>query len=183
MPPPYPPALRILICLKPDPGVQAAIDRFRVDTGWPSWRRWTTAPRLHLTLQCWDGFPGSEVEPLRAALRGVPMAPLDLVLDKPQLWHRQTAVLLARPNAGLQALHERMRAALGQAGLLMAPHLQPHVTLSYRAPEPPPADAGPGIPWCAREFLLIWSQLPPAYPRAHHEVLQRYGAAEASPAA
>lgn len=177
----FPPLLRMLICLKPDAAVQAAIDRFRKDANWPGRHHiWTPPQRLHLTLQCWDSFPASHVERLRAALHDTPVEPLDIVLRTPQLWNHRDAVLLAQPRAGLLALRQRLRAALARAGFHIPPgsSFQPHVTLAYNAPDappPPPEAAMPEIRWQVREFALVWSQQWPEYPRAHHELLQRYG--------
>lgn len=171
-----PPRLRILICLKPDAAVQRAIDRFRRGANWPASHVWTPPQRLHLTLQCWDHFPANHLERLRDALRDTPVEPLDIVLGTPQLWHDKDAVLLAHPRSGLQALHQRMRAALARAGFhTPRSSLQPHVTLAYNAVQATPPRSAPDIPWQVRGFELIWSQCWPEYPRAHHTLLQRYG--------
>jgi 2'-5' RNA ligase len=113
---------------------------------------------------------------MQSALRDVRMDPLEIILDSPIVWNKSTAVLRAQEHGELNALHARIERALQLQGFRSHTSWTPHVTLARGAAgAQPPADPA-SIRWPVREFALIWSQLnSDGFPKAHYEVLERYG--------
>ena len=85
------------------------------------------------------------------------------------------AVLRPREHQGLLELRERIGALLPRAGLFTPKSFTPHVTLARDAhfAEPPKHEIC--IRWSVREFVLVWSRLPPEVKPAQYEVLERFG--------
>ena len=168
---------RLFIGLLPPREVQARIARHAAQWHWPLEAQRTRFGRYHLTLQ----FLGDEVRlatenRVRAALRDVPMQPLELVLATPMTWAKNgIAVLLPDAHDGLFALRERIGDALSRAGI-GPPRLAftPHVTLGRHAHQAVPPHGAPPIDFSASEFVLVWSRLDTR--PAEYVVLERYGA-------
>jgi RNA 2',3'-cyclic 3'-phosphodiesterase len=167
---------RLFIGLLPGREVQARIARHAAQWHWPLEARRTRFGRYHLTLQ----FLGDDVRlatehRLRAALREVPMEPLQLVLATPMRWKQGIAVLLPDAHDGLFALRERIAAGLARAGLRQ-PRLAftPHVTLARYAYGAMPPHGAPPIACDVGEFVLVWSRLDTR--PAEYVVLEHYGA-------
>ena len=167
---------RLFIGLLPGREVQARIARHAAQWHWPLEARRTRFGRYHFTLQ----FLGDEVRlatehRLRAALREVPMEPLQLVLATPMRWKQGIAVLLPDAHDGLFALRERIADGLARAGLRW-PRLPftPHVTLARYAYDAVPPHSAPSIDCHVGEFALVWSRLDTR--PAEYVVLERFAA-------
>lgn len=131
--------------------------------------------RLHLTLFSLGLVPDAREPCLRDILRGVPMEPLELVLHRPPVLAEVTTMPV-RFSPPLRLFRERLRAALQAGGFTFFGGNRPHITLAYGMAAGVPAPVAPDIAWIARDFALIWSQLPPHFERGRHIVLERYAA-------
>jgi len=169
-----PPHARIIAALFPPAHVQQQIDRQGRAWQWPADRWWTELHRLHLTLiDPFDATPG-EVEALHRELDRVRFGPLELRFKSVDC-RGATAVLLPERHAGLEALRKEVRLAALRAGLRV--HVpQAHVTVSRQAQGMRLPPLAVPIHWQACSFSLVWSQLHPAFPKRHYEILQTYSA-------
>ena len=165
----------IFVGLMPDAGVQMAIHDYRQRCQWPC-GHWLPRPeRLHLTLHHLGEVPVRRLQVLRDLLRQARMEPFELILRPPRTLG-EIGAMTARRHDGLRAFHGCLGSLLKASGFESTGGTRPHVTLAYRAAGAKPPATAPEIVWIAREFMLIWSQLPPRFNRGHHEILARYGA-------
>jgi 2'-5' RNA ligase len=166
----------LLIGLIPERPVQQQIQRHCRDWTWPQNARPTRFGRYHITLHYLGHLGLAPEQNLRKALRQVPMQPLQLQLGEPQVWRQGIAVLKPDEHDGLHALRERIGQVLPAAGLQPDPaEFAPHVTLARDAIEAKPPREQPFIRWQVREFVLVWSRLPPEVKPAQYEIVERFG--------
>jgi RNA 2',3'-cyclic 3'-phosphodiesterase len=178
-PPPF--SKNLFIGLMPDAQVQIALENYRQSWRWPTGCHLPKMHRLHLTLHQLGPVPVARVQLLQDLLLQVQMDPLELVLC-PTVKVENVTVMPARAHKGLRALHVHIADLLRTAGFESVGGKRPHVTLAYNARGAQPPAQAREIPWIAREFMLIWSQLPPDFQPAHHEILARYAADPRGPA-
>lgn len=167
---------RLFIGLMPDRRIQSAIQRHCREWEWPADARPTRFGRYHITLQFLGDVAVGHEHRLRVALRGVPIAPLEIELCIPEVWSNRVAVLRAAPHDGLQALQHATGDAIAAAGLpYQAEHkFLPHVTLARHAALARPPKTGEPIRWRIDEFQLVWSVMPPEAKPARYEVIERF---------
>jgi 2'-5' RNA ligase len=172
------PPRRLFIGLMPDRRIQSAIQRHCREWAWPRDARPERFGRYHITLHFLGDVAVGHENRLRIALRGVPVAPLEIELSIPEVWHHQVAVLRAAPHDGLQALQQATGEAIAAAGLRDEPEhkFKPHVTLARHAAHAQPPQTVQPIRWRVEEFQLVWSVLPPEAKPARYEVIERFGA-------
>ncbi|MES3003915.1 MAG: RNA 2',3'-cyclic phosphodiesterase [Pseudomonadota bacterium] len=168
---------RLFIGLMPDRAIQSAIQRHCKEWEWPADARPTRFGRYHITLQFLGDVAVGHEGRLRAALRGVPIAPLEIELCIPEVWSNRVAVLRAAPHDGLRALQLATGEAVAAAGLKYeAEHkFMPHVTLSRNAAHARPPKMVKSICWRVDAFQLMWSVMPPEAKPARYEVIERFG--------
>lgn len=167
---------RLLIGLFPTEPVQAAIHAHRQDWWWPRRCSFPPQERLHLTLQYLDDLKGDDERRLRAALSGVTMQPLDLMLDRSGTWARNelpVSVVQPSEHQGLRRLQHDISLALRRSGfsLLVPRGWTPHITIardSERAAGPMSIEP---IHWFDREFRLVRSHFTRPF---RHELLDSY---------
>lgn len=169
------PPRRLFIGLLPEKSVQSQIQRHCRDWSWPEGTRPTRFGRYHLTLHFLGQVGAAPEQILRKALRTMPMQALELELTTPHLWQHGIAVLRPRDHQGLMELRERIGALLPRAGLFTPKSFTPHVTLARDAHFAEPPKHETSIRWSVREFVLVWSRLPPEVKPARYEVLERFG--------
>lgn len=121
--------------------------------------RHVPATRLHLTLVFLEDVPPAGLDCLRSAAESVRLAPFELFFDRIGYWrHAQVLWLGPRPEAALDALHHRLRAALAPCGLpLEQREFRPHVTLARRLHRRPRATTIEPVAWPVTRFSLIES--------------------------
>ena len=173
------PSARLFTGLWPDDALRAAIVAQR--------ERWTLSnsaqcvrpERLHMTLHFIGDVARDRVEALRAALRDVPVEPMDFVLDASALWRRDVASLRPRRvPAALPRLHEAVGAALVAQGIeIERREWRPHVTLARRAGDATAPPEPFSLRWRPDGFVLVESELRPP---ARYVVLEHYSRTSAT---
>jgi 2'-5' RNA ligase len=167
---------RLFIGLMPDRQVQAAIQRHCRQWEWPASAKPTRFGRYHVTLHFLGEVGVAPEQRLRQVLRKVVIEPLELELRIPEVWRNGVAVLRSADHHGLEALHERIAAAVLAAGLPPAEQeFKPHVTLARNATHAKPPEAVPPIRWPVDEVVLVWSVLYPQAKPARYEIVERFG--------
>jgi len=166
------PSRRLFLGLMADEPVRQALVKHMRLWSWPASARLVSPDRLHLTLHFLGQVQAGDEQALLEALPAVAMEPLDLVLDTPHAFGGSIAVLLARPDDRLVALHRRFAPALQRIGQELPEIWTPHVTLARKAQGARRPANPPPIAWRVREFALVWSKL--TQPTGYH-VLARYG--------
>lgn len=155
---------RLFFAFWPDDATRCALLAHQARWRWTWSSRRTRGERLHATLLfLGDDVPRERIEAL-AALCPRLSAPIELVLDTPQLWPHGTAVLAASSvPAVLTEAHDRLRAACG----VNDKPWRPHVTLARRA-EGASAPGSESVVWRIDRAVLVESELRP--PR-HYRVI------------
>jgi 2'-5' RNA ligase len=146
---------RLFFAFWPDDATRCALLAHQARWRWTWSSRRTRAERLHATLLfLGDALPRDRIEAL-AALCPRFDAPVELVLDAPQLWAHGTAVLAASSvPAVLADAHDRLRAACG----VNDKPWRPHVTLARRADGATPPTDEP-IVWRIGRAVLVESDM------------------------
>lgn len=132
---------------------------------------------LHVTIAILDDV-AAMTPSLVAALRGVgeavAAAPFEIVFDLAVGSARSVALRPRLKNRAVEALHDRIAAALGAVALAeRADHrFAPHMTLGYRSGAAFTQGIAP-IGWTARDFVLVHSHLG----RTRHDSLGRWALA------
>ena len=172
------PPRRLFIGLMPGRQTQLAIQRHCREWQWPADARPERFGRFHITLHFLGDVGIGPEQRLRKALRKTLVEPLELELCTPEVWRNGVAVLRAAPHDGLQALHQRIAAALPAAGLQPAEHeFKAHVTLARNARHATPPSTTKPIPWRVEEFALVWSVLFPQAKPARYDIVESFGVA------
>jgi len=164
---------RLFVALWPGPAVRDALVAQQALWHWPAGVRPVAPERLHLTLHFLGAVPDDRFEAVAAALALGPSAPIELRLDRGEVWPRGIAVLgpAAVPPA-LTALHARLAGALTGAGVTPESRpYRPHVTLARHADGAVPPAAAPAVVWQAEGHALVESC---RAPQAGYRVLRRY---------
>lgn len=172
------PDRRLFTALFPDTATCAAIDAARQSWGGLPRHVRPLPQRMHMTLQFFGAVDGAHEAAWRAALTGLRFAPLDVVLERAELWHAPhgtIAVLRAQPCEALMALHAQTDLLAHAAGLAPdARPWKPHLTALRQAEQVVLARLPTPIVWRVHALQLVWSDLQAAPP--DYRVLGRFGA-------
>jgi 2'-5' RNA ligase len=164
---------RLFLALWPDDAAKKAIAEHAVGWVFPAGCLRYAPADWHVTVH-FIGTVATKRVPAIAAALGVPVEPFQLVLDRPQLWPRELAVVCATEvPAPLQALHDRLGHTLTKLDQAVDPRAyRPHLTLARRAGAAIPAPAPAPIAWNVRGYALVLST---GNADQRYEVLRRYG--------
>jgi 2'-5' RNA ligase len=149
---------RLFLALWPDDDVpQQLIAHSRLWT-WPAGCTHYLPADWHLTLHFLGPVKPDRVADI-VALVAVPFEPFILTLDQPTCWPHGLAVLcMSQVPSALQALHERLGAALRRLDLpVEARPYQPHVTLVRRATGAITPVRPTPVVWRVRQCALVES--------------------------
>jgi 2'-5' RNA ligase len=161
---------RLFLALWPDAQARAALAASRDAWQWPRGAAVVRTEKLHVTLHFIGPVPAGRVDELRGRL-ALPVAPFELVLNTPRLWHGGLAVLEAdAPPPELLDLHVRLGLALDALELPVEQRAyRPHVTFARKA-RGAVVPATTPVRWVVRDHALVLSA------GGQYTVLERYGA-------
>jgi RNA 2',3'-cyclic 3'-phosphodiesterase len=132
-----PPALtyrRCFVALMVPPEAWPALNAARAQWQWPAAQQPLQGADLHMTLHFIGDLASQRADALQQALAAIPMRPLPVAVDLPQLWSGETAVITGVASAAMSALHADVGRALVDFGLAVdARQWRPHVSLARKS--------------------------------------------------
>ncbi len=150
-------SLKLFFALWPDAPTRDALARLQA----PVAGRHTPRDKLHLTMAFLGQQPADALPALLNILEGVPVPPMELVVDcygyfsRPRIaWAGMTA-----PPAELLAMQADLIARLEAAGFSTATHgaFKPHITLAREARAAPPEQVTAPVVWDVSQLALVES--------------------------
>ncbi|MBK6853271.1 MAG: RNA 2',3'-cyclic phosphodiesterase [Burkholderiales bacterium] len=150
---------RLFLALWPSPEARTAASRWQAAQAWPADAQTVVPSNVHVTLPFIGAVALSRVQVLAAACT-VTFRAFDLVLDRLEVWHHGTVVLLPStlPDA-LVDLHERLTTTVRAQGIeLDTREFRPHLTLARHCAGLVPADPDLApVQWRVNRYVLAVS--------------------------
>ena len=168
-----PRSLRLFLAIWPGAEVRARIAEHAGSWSLPPGCLRYEPEDWHVTLHYIGEVAMERIAALADAV-DLPREPVDLLLDKPQMWPRGLAVLGAsRVPPTLQDLHRLLGGVLAGLDLPVETRTyRPHVTLARRAAAARLPDRSPAVAWRVRSFGLVVST---GRRERRYEVIREYG--------